>query len=213
MLLAIEMTGEICGVAIGADADNSPLVKEQAARHGQSNVIMPLIEAVLTEVNATYADICALAVSTGPGSFTGLRAGLATVYGLGLSLRLPVYGFTTHEVLAAGIEGDVLSVVDSRRAEPFYQLTGSAPQVGSIDAIKAVIENHPGPLTIRGVHVDHLRDGMNDGPYTWQLVRPSALSLWQLAAIAMQSGQVPDGLPQPLYGRDPDVGQPKVKLY
>jgi tRNA threonylcarbamoyl adenosine modification protein YeaZ len=69
------------------------------------------------------ADITHVAVGTGPGSFTGIRIGLAAARGLSFSLRIPVAGVSTLDALAAGAPG-ALPVIDARRREVFTFVDG-----------------------------------------------------------------------------------------
>jgi tRNA threonylcarbamoyladenosine biosynthesis protein TsaB len=76
------------------------------------------VDALLRQAGARTGDIQGLAVGTGPGSFTGLRVGLATARGLALALGVPVAGVSTLDALAAGAPG-ALPVIDARRGEVF----------------------------------------------------------------------------------------------
>ncbi|MDR0548922.1 MAG: tRNA (adenosine(37)-N6)-threonylcarbamoyltransferase complex dimerization subunit type 1 TsaB, partial [Deltaproteobacteria bacterium] len=72
------------------------------ASHGQT--LAPLVQEVLTQNTLTPKELDLLAVGLGPGSFTGLRVGLALAKGLSFALKIPALGFSTLAVLAAGME-------------------------------------------------------------------------------------------------------------
>jgi tRNA threonylcarbamoyladenosine biosynthesis protein TsaB len=78
---------------------------------------------LLRQAGLEEADISHLAVGTGPGSFTGIRIGLAAARGLSFSLGVPVAGVSTLDALAAGVPGAV-PVIDARRREVFALLDG-----------------------------------------------------------------------------------------
>jgi tRNA threonylcarbamoyladenosine biosynthesis protein TsaB len=78
---------------------------------------------LLREAGFEEADVTHLAVGTGPGSFTGIRIGLAAARGLSYSLGVPVAGVSTLDALAAGAPGAV-PVIDARRREIFALLNG-----------------------------------------------------------------------------------------
>ncbi len=76
------------------------------------------LDALLRQAGAHVGDVEALAVGTGPGSFTGIRVGLAAAHGLVLALGIPVAGVSTLDALAAGAPGALL-VIDAKRREVF----------------------------------------------------------------------------------------------
>jgi tRNA threonylcarbamoyladenosine biosynthesis protein TsaB len=84
-------------------------------------------DALLRESGAQQRDLTALVVGIGPGSFTGLRVGLAAARGLAFALELPVAGVSTLGALAAGSPG-ALPVIDAGRREVFV-LDGSEPAI------------------------------------------------------------------------------------
>jgi tRNA threonylcarbamoyladenosine biosynthesis protein TsaB len=85
------------------------------------------VDELLREAGAEQGDLTGLVVGTGPGSFTGLRLGLAAARGLAFALELPVAGVSTLRVLAAGSPG-ALPVIDAGRREVFV-LDGPEPAV------------------------------------------------------------------------------------
>ena len=95
---------------------------------GKSNhaeIILPLIESVLAKADISLADISGLAVSVGPGSFTGVRIGLSTVKGLAYGWDVPVVGVSTLLANAARVEnfdGLVCSLLDARKNEVYAAL-------------------------------------------------------------------------------------------
>ncbi len=93
---------------------------------GQQDGLPIEVQALLAAGGVAMRDLSRLAVTVGPGRFTGLRAGLAFMRGLALALDLPLVGVTTLEAIAAGGDRTAdevrVAVVDSRRAELFFQV-------------------------------------------------------------------------------------------
>jgi tRNA threonylcarbamoyladenosine biosynthesis protein TsaB len=91
----------------------------QRPRHAQQ--LLPLAREALDQAGARFADLTRVVVGTGPGSFTGLRIGLATARALALAADAELVGVSTLRVLARGAqaEGVVAPVIDARRGEVF----------------------------------------------------------------------------------------------
>lgn len=100
-ILGIETSGDVCGVAI---VDGDGLLGEMRFRHGMhlSERLIPGIEALREQAGMLLGDLEGIAVSTGPGSFTGLRIGLTTAKTLAWALGIPVAGVGTLRALAGG---------------------------------------------------------------------------------------------------------------
>jgi tRNA threonylcarbamoyladenosine biosynthesis protein TsaB len=105
-------------------ADGRIDVLVEAMPTGQAEALFPRLTALLERNGLGYADLTRIAVTTGPGSFTGLRIGLSAARGLGLALDVPVVGIPTLLALSlAGAPGRSAAVlVDARREEAYFQL-------------------------------------------------------------------------------------------
>jgi tRNA threonylcarbamoyladenosine biosynthesis protein TsaB len=102
-------------VATSALVDDGEVLGERTSR---AQTLLEDVDALLRQGGARPADVDALAVGIGPGSFTGVRVGLATARGLALALGIPAAGVSTLAALAAGAPG-AMPVIDARRREVF----------------------------------------------------------------------------------------------
>lgn len=126
-ILAFDCATARCSAALWQDGAIRAHEASDAA-HGATEILVPMLQRVLAAAGVELAGIDRLAVTVGPGHFTGLRAGLAVARGLVLATRLPVVAMTTLEVVAASTRPaaragrHILAAIDSKRAEPFLQL-------------------------------------------------------------------------------------------
>lgn len=102
IILNIETATQVCSVAL-ADGGKLLAIKETSAKNSHSSVITLFIEEVLKSAGIDFAALDAIAVSAGPGSYTGLRIGVATAKGLCYALGKPLIGVSTLQALASGL--------------------------------------------------------------------------------------------------------------
>ncbi len=121
LLLAIESATQVASVALlRGDALIAELTSCDERPHSER--LLPLIDEALALAGAELAQIAAFAISAGPGSFTGLRVGIATLKGLAFGSALPVAPVSTLAALAAaavGATGPVAALLDARRGEVY----------------------------------------------------------------------------------------------
>lgn len=127
LILAIDTAGNTCSAAVAA-GDKILALRHAAMMHGQAEALLPMVDDAMREAGLLVSAIDFVAVTTGPGSFTGIRVGLAAARGIALAGSFPLIGVSSFEATAAAAEKDipsgrsVLVALDSRRADLFIQL-------------------------------------------------------------------------------------------
>jgi len=134
------------GVATSALVDGDEVLGERLSR---AQTLLEDVDALLRQGGAHPRDLDALAIGIGPGSFTGVRIGLAVARGLALSLDLRGGGVSTLAALAAGAPG-ALPVIDAKRKEVFTLVDGE-PAVLTPDAVRGSLCVGDGAVRYRDV--------------------------------------------------------------
>lgn len=143
-VLVLDTAGRACQVGVFADG-GLRLSRRVEMVHGQAEKLMPLLDAALAEAGVAYAGVGAVVVTVGPGSFTGLRVGLAAAHGLGLAIGCPVVGVSSlaawaMSVLPQATGRFVRVALDSRRGDAFVQDFDAAGTAIAPPAIQPVAE-------------------------------------------------------------------------
>ncbi len=226
MLLAVETATELVGVAL-SDGDTVVAEAWVAGRRRHAETLAPLVGEVLRRAGVTPGDLGAVAVDVGPGLFTGLRVGVATAKGLAYGAGIGVVPVTSLEALAwaagdAGHRGDVVAVVDARRAEVFAATFTagpdgtpagrSAPARHAPEDLCAVLAARDGaPLLAVGDGAVRYRDLLAAVPGVTvagpSLAAPPPAAVARVAAAALASGAAPTDpmAVAALYLRDADA--------
>lgn len=212
-ILAVDTALGACSVALLQDQDILAHMFEPMER-GHAERLAPMVEEVMTGVD--FSGLDRLAVTTGPGTFTGQRVGLAFMRGLRLALRLPLTGVTSLEAMAAAAQAETslmkaACIHDARRDEAYLLLrqneTVELPPVvlpfqQAVEQIRAF-----GPCVVAGTGAQPSLDSLGKD-FTLSAVRqPDALWVARLAARRTVSRDAPG----PLYLRAPDAKLPGGK--
>ena len=225
LLLAIETAGSRCSATVVRQqqvlaAESRPL------RHGHAEALLPMIERVMTAAGRRPAELAAVAAATGPGGFTGIRAGLAAIRGIAMATGAQPIGVSSFAAVAAAMTWDsvgerrLLVALDSRRDDLYLQLFAAdhatplaAPTSLLPDRVAAYVEAaiDTGELLIAGDAADAaaaaLRGRLN--------VMIAADTVPDATGVAMAAyRQLRRGVPEParpLYLRPPDVTIPAAR--
>lgn len=217
-VLALETASSACSVALWCDGE-VVVRRFEAMVRGHAERLVPMIAEVLVEAGQPADAVDRLAVTVGPGAFTGLRVGLATARGLALATGRPLVGVTTFEAIGhalgprPGCRRSVLVVVESRRAELFLQLFDAGltprgePRLLSPEACARWLP--AGPLLVAGCGAAALGPvlvGRPDVAFAEGPGLPDAAAVAALAATRTpEAGALP---PRPFYLRAPDATLP-----
>jgi tRNA threonylcarbamoyladenosine biosynthesis protein TsaB len=213
-LLAIDTALEACAAAV-FDTEFGMLASESLPmKRGHAEALMPLIARVMDEAHAEFAELDRIAVTVGPGSFTGLRVGISAARGIALASNKPAIGLSTLAAYAAPyVAADetaaIVAAIDARHANVYLQVFGgggrtlSAPRLAPIrDAVRAAMA---GPARVVGSAADAILAAWPAGEPLPLLVQaePAPDIAWvaRLGAAAQET----DVAPKPLYLQAPDA--------
>jgi len=215
-VLAIDTSEANCSAAL-LTVDGKMFAASEPLGRGHAERLLPMIEELLAQARITYGDINRIAVTTGPGTFTGLRVGLSVARGLALSLGVPCVGLSGLIVLAAQAKsnkGFVHSVIKGRGGQVFYQAfevgdanmpakaLGAAENLDA-DEARMTIENRSGYVLGSGMPLVMGREaGLED------VIDPAVL-----AALSL-SLDPENYVPEPFYLREADavIAKPIIKI-
>ena len=145
LILAIDTALDACAAGVLDTVAGRLIAQElQAMKRGHAEALMPLIARVIEQSGIAFAALDRIAVTTGPGSFTGLRVGLSAARGIALAANKPVVGLTTLTAYAAPLvsencEHPIISAIDARHDHVYLQAVsgnGSSlirPRLASIE--------------------------------------------------------------------------------
>lgn len=152
-ILAIDTSGPRLQLALLV-ADAVDVVVEDLPK-GHAEIVFDRIAGLMARHKIAYGDLTRIAVTTGPGSFTGLRIGLSAARGLGLALNIPVIGVPTLLAmsLAAPAGQRVIIAVDARRGEAYRQHF-SGPGMPVDKAVLVPVTEMEGSALAPSVHAD-----------------------------------------------------------
>lgn len=200
-VLAIDTALGLCSAALWEDGRGFAFAEPM--QQGHQERLAPMVAERIEDSPWTFQDIDRIAVTVGPGSFTGLRVGIAFAKGLGLALDRPVVGIDSLEALArsAPRQGPGLAVVDARRGQVYARRFEGGVPAGASGAVRLEdLAAGTAPAWIAGPGAPLLAEAFPEALIDARL-GPDPLALAELAAQLEPAGHPPE----PLYLRAPDA--------
>ena len=214
-VLAIDTALAACSAAV-LDTEHGGIVAAESLpmTRGHAEALMPLVARVMDKAGIAFSDLDRVAVTTGPGSFTGLRVGIAAARGIALAADKPAVGLSTLTAYAAPhmAEDDsvpVVAAIDARHGHVYLQVFGpggrtlSAPRLAPLrEAVQAA---SAAPACIVGSAAQSVAAGLSQADAEPAAVdaRPAPDIAW----VARIGAGLPEGQspPRPQYLRAPDA--------
>lgn len=213
ILLAIDTASTLCAACVYDAATKRELGRSvEDIGKGHAERLMDVIAAALSASGKTYSDLGAIAVSIGPGSFTGIRVGVAAARGLALALKVPAHGVTTLSAIAEEARNTwpgrrIVASIDAKRDEIYVEehspdgVIVRGPVIVAVTDAPALLDGERPVLAGSGASViaagaDSSRFDLAGGGATADIVVYARLAA---------AGRMFNSPPKPLYLRGPDA--------
>jgi tRNA threonylcarbamoyladenosine biosynthesis protein TsaB len=209
-ILAVDTALGACSVAV-LDGEKILAHRFETMARGHAEALAPMVDEAMRESGIGFAALDRLAVTTGPGTFTGQRVGLAFMRGLRVALKKPLIGVTTLTAMAAqAMEETKLpraAAIHDARREEFYVETvpGGGPAIVIDDQAVAMLSREQ-PFALAGTAAPAMADKIK-GAVLSSVRQPDALYVARLALHAPATEEAP----RPLYLRAPDAKLPAAR--
>jgi tRNA threonylcarbamoyladenosine biosynthesis protein TsaB len=214
-ILAADTALGACSVAV-LDGAHVRAHRFEPMERGHAEALAPMVEDAMRQSGIAFADIERLAVTTGPGTFTGQRVGLAFMRGLRVALKKPLVGVTTLEAMCAAALDEAktdyaAAIHDARRGEAYLAIASKTqtllpPTIVMLDAAASKISEivPHASIALAGTAAQIVAGALGTRAIVTSVHQPDALWVARLAAAAPE----PIGAPHPLYLRAPDAKLP-----
>lgn len=227
-IVNIETSTEACSVALTGDCSVLANFEERSGRR-HAELLSGFIKKALDEARSQERKIDAVAVSIGPGSYTGLRIGLSEAKGLAYALGVPLIGVPTLHIMATNVmfnhhditlESRFAPMIDARRMEVytcvldmwFKELMPTQPLILTEESYAGLLEQ--GPLLFMGNAIEKARKVITHPNARWvEGVQPLAADMLALSEKAFRAGDFIDtAYSTPMYLKEFQASTPRKKF-
>ena len=226
LILCLDTATDICSVAL-ARAGEVIAYRENSDGNSHARILLPFVEEVLSEAQVKPQELAAVAVSMGPGSYTGLRIGTSTAKGLCYAMEIPLIAVPTPQIIAAGAQKNLpentnvvfCPMLDARRMEVFTaQYDLNLNPLNNVQAV--VVDENTFSEPLKNQKVIFCGNGAgkcrplyeNHPNAIFDLTPVSARNMAGIALKKFTGNQFEDlAYFSPLYGKDYVAAKPHVK--
>src|ERR1700720_3393207 len=214
-VLALDTALDACAAAVlDTERRDLPASETQPMSRGHAEALMPMVARVMDAARLEFSDIDRIAVTIGPGSFTGVRVGIAAARGIALAARKPAIGLTTLAAftaphVATGFAGTVVPVIDARHGQVYLQVFGPggraviAPRLATVrEAVEQARSRAPALITGSAAALVAAAWPAGDPPPTGVAASAPEIAWGARVGAAAQEDRAS---PKPLYLRAPDA--------
>jgi len=212
-ILAVDTALGACSAAL-LDDERVLAHRFEAMDRGHAERLAPMVDEIVREAEVDFASLDRLAVTAGPGTFTGQRVGLAFMRGLRIALHRPLIGITTLAAMAAQAKTETgaeiaIALHDARRDEIYLEIENRLPPSvlpfdDVIALLHAVADDN---VALAGTAASRVCDALANRFLLSSVRQPDALWVARLALTA----DATDAAPRPLYLRAPDAKLPAAR--
>jgi tRNA threonylcarbamoyladenosine biosynthesis protein TsaB len=211
-LLAVDTALGACSVAV-LDGEKVLAHRFEEMARGHAEALAPMVEETMRQASIGFAALERLAVTTGPGTFTGQRVGLAFMRGLRVALKKPLIGITTLEAMAFATGAERAAAIHDAKRDEAYLLLWEGGEIVLPPTVMSFKEALPrihafGPCALCGTGAAAAKTELGAEFCLTEICQPDALWVARLALTRAPS----DTPPAPLYLRAPDAKLPDAKL-
>lgn len=211
-LLAVDTALGACSVAV-IDGEQVRAHRHEFMDRGHAEALAPMVDETMNDAKIGFSSLDRLAVTTGPGTFTGQRVGLAFMRALRIALHRPLIGITTLAAMAEAAKAEAglaraIALHDARRDEVYVQIDDK-PEVLLFEDMARMLRSIDGEtqIALAGTAAVRACDALSKRFVLSTIRQPDALWVARLAVMAPET----DTAPRPLYLRAPDAKLPSAK--
>ncbi|WP_336489133.1 tRNA (adenosine(37)-N6)-threonylcarbamoyltransferase complex dimerization subunit type 1 TsaB [Methylobacterium nigriterrae] len=213
-ILAIDTALDACAACVATDMSDDLLAEEtMVLARGHAEALLPLVERVISRVDGGFESLDRVAVTVGPGSYTGLRVGLSAARAVGLAAAIPVVGVTTLSALLAPLlalngEGLIAAAIDARHGAVYLQAMSVQdgivvpPSLLKLD--EAAQRLGDGPVTLVGSGAPALASALKARGIASEIAGTAPPEIAWVASLGIVADPA-QAMARPLYLRGPDA--------